>query len=598
VLFINGINAFLGRKALIPFSVYPIVVSQSPYWHPLLVSILRFMSQKAKWNQIKSFDAERMMNPTLMPPMIANGTREMGLALVQKELRVVQLLFEISQALNKSLNLEELMPTILKMMSEHAGLMRGTITLLNRDTGDIEIDSAYGLSNEERTRGHYRLGEGVTGKVIETATPAIVEKISQEPRFLDKTGARIRDISRNKRDISFICVPIHGSNGTIGALSVDRLFSEDSSLDEDVRLLTVIAALLAQAVEIRQEVRQRERELQEEKERLQGEILDHFKPMNIVGTSHAIQQVYRLINQVAPSRARVLITGESGVGKELVAEAVHMNSPRAEKPFIKVNLAALPESTIESELFGHERGAFTGAISMRKGRFEMADGGTLFLDEIGDLPMATQIKLLRVLQEKEFERLGGVNTIKVDVRVISATNRNIEELVKNQQFRLDLYYRLNIFPIFVPPLRERKTDIVLLADHFIERANKKNGKNIRRISTPAIDMMMSYHWPGNIRELENCMERAVILSTDGVIHGHHLPPSLQTAEASNTPPQGNLPASLAAFENEMIVDALKSARGNAARAARFLGVSERYMRLHIAKYGIDAKRFKQSSLPA
>jgi Nif-specific regulatory protein len=535
------------------------------------------------------------MNRILIPPsMRVNDTQETGLALIQKELRVVQLLFEISQALNKSLNLEALMPPILKMMSEHAGMMRGTITLLNRETGEIEIDSAYELSDEERTRGRYRLGEGITGKVIETGIPTIVEKISQESRFLDKTGARIRDITKNKKDISFICVPIHGSNGTIGALSVDRLFSEKSSLDEDVRLLTVIAALLAQAVEIRQEVRQRERALQEEKERLQGEILDHFKPMNIVGTSHAIQQVHRLINQVAPSRARVLIAGESGVGKELVAEAIHMNSPRADKPFIKVNLAALPENTIESELFGHERGAFTDAISLRKGRFEMADGGTLFLDEIGDLPLTTQIKLLRVLQEKEFERLGGTKTIKVDVRVISATNRNIEELVQEDKFRLDLFYRLNIFPIYIPPLRERKTDIVLLADHFIERANQKHGKNIRRISTPAIDMMMSYHWPGNIRELENCIERASILSTDGVIHGHHLPPSLQTAEASHTPPQGQLLASMAAIENEMIVDALKSARGNAARAARFLGVSERYMRLRLIKYGIDTKRFKQS----
>jgi Nif-specific regulatory protein len=529
--------------------------------------------------------------PALVP---RNRTQETGLALIQRELQVVQLLFDISQELNKSFSLEESMLPVLGMMSEHAGMMRGTITLLNRETGEIDIDIACGLSDEEQTRGRYRLGEGITGKVIETGIPAVVEKISQDPRFLDKTGVRMRDIGANEMDISFICVPIHGSNGILGALSVDRLFSANSSLDEDVRLLSVIAALLAQAVEIRQEVRQRERALEEEKARLQGEILDGFKSMNIVGNSHAIQQVFRLINQVAPSHARVLITGESGVGKELVAEAIHMNSPRVGKPFIKVNLAALPEGTIESELFGHERGAFTGAISTRKGRFEMADGGTLFLDEIGDLPMATQIKLLRVLQEKEFERLGGTKTIKVDVRVVSATNRNIDELVASGRFRLDLYYRLNLFPIFVPPLRERKTDIVLLADHFIERAGRKHEKNIRRISTSAIDMMMSYHWPGNIRELENCIERAVILSADGVIHGHHLPPSLQTAEATDTPPQGNLLASLAALEREMVVDALKSARGNAARASRMLGISERYMRLRLSKYGIDSRRFKKA----
>ena len=523
---------------------------------------------------------------------------ETGLALIQRELRVVQLLFDISQALNKSLNLEEVMPPILKMMSEHAGMMRGRITLLSRETGEIEIDLAHGLSNEERERGRYRLGEGITGKVVETGIPAVVEKASREPRFLDQTRTRTRDIGINKNDIAFICVPIRCSGGPIGAISVDRLFSENSSLDEDVRLLTIIAALLGQAVEIRREVRERERMLLDEKERLQSEILDHFKPANIVGSSHAIRQVFRLINQVSPSRARVLITGESGVGKELVAEAIHLNSPRADKPFIKVNLAALPESIIESELFGHERGAFTGATAARKGRFEMADGGTLFLDEIGDLPIATQVKLLRVLQEKEFERLGGTETIKVDARIISATNRNIEELVQKFQFRLDLYYRLNLFTIFVPPLRERKTDILPLADYFIERSSKKHGKNIGRISTPAIDMMMSYHWPGNIRELENCIERAVILSTDGVIHGHHLPPSLQTAEASNTPPQGKLKDSLAAFEREMIVDALKSTRGNAARAARFLGISERHIRLRMNVYGINAKRYKRVSGPA
>jgi Nif-specific regulatory protein len=529
--------------------------------------------------------------PTPQPP---RNHQETGLVLIQRELRVVQLLFDISQTLNKSLKLEEVMEPVLDMMADHAGMMRGTITLFNRETGEIEIDVAHGLSEEERVRGRYKLGEGITGKVIETGIPAIVENVLKEPRFLNKTGARNSDIVAKREDVSFICVPIRSNNETIGAISVDRLFSQEFSFDEDVRLLTIIAALLAQAVDIRREVRERERVLQEEKERLQSEILNQFKPANIIGNSHVIQQVYRLINQVSASNARVLISGESGVGKELVAEAIHLNSPRAKKAFVKVNLAALPESLIESELFGHERGAFTGAVAMRKGRFEMADGGTLFLDEVGDLPMTTQVKLLRVLQEKEFERLGGVDSIKVDVRIISATNRNIEEMIRNFQFRLDLYYRLNLFPIYVPPLRERKTDILLLADYFIDRLAKKHGKSIARISTPAIDMMMSYHWPGNIRELENCIERAVILSNDGVIHGHQLPPSLQTAEASSTPPQGKLLASLAALEHEMIADALKSSRGNAARAARTLDVTERFIRLRMTKYEIDPKRFKQS----
>jgi Nif-specific regulatory protein len=257
-----------------------------------------------------------------------------------------------------------------------------------------------------------------------------------------------------------------------------------------------------------------------------------------------------------------------------------------------VNCAALPEGVIESELFGHEKGAFTGALSSRKGRFELAQGGTLFLDEIGDLSPAMQIKLLRVLQEREFERVGGTATIKADVRVITATNRTLEELVEKGLFRQDLYYRLNVFPIHIPPLRERKTDILLLADFFAERYSQRNNKNVRRISTPAIDMLMAYHWPGNVRELENCVERAVLLSDNGVIHGHHLPPTLQTAEASGTVQRGTLRSALDGVERELLVEALKSARGNMSAAAGSLGITERIMGLRVRKYRIQARRFR------
>lgn len=520
---------------------------------------------------------------------------------VERELKKLQLLFDVSQALNASMNLEESLQPVLKKMAEHMGMMRGTITVLNRETRELEIDMAYGLSSEEQSRGRYRLGEGVTGKVVETGLPAVIQRISEEPQFLDRTRTRMREINRHKKDISFLCVPIRIGTQTIGAISADRLFSEEVSLEEDLRLLTIIASLLAQAIHLRRQARECEKALRDEKDRLKSEILNHFKPVNIIGNSHAIAQVYQLINQVASSSATVLIRGESGVGKELVAEAIHVNSPRAKKPFIKVNLAALPQNILESELFGHERGAFTGAVCMRAGRFEMANEGTLFLDEIGDLPPSTQVKLLRVLQEKEFERVGSSKSIKVDVRVISATNRNLEVLIERGQFRMDLYYRLNLFPVFVPPLRDRRTDIMLLADYFVERASEKHGKHIRRISTPAIDMLMSYHWPGNVRELENCVERAVLVSSDGVIHGHHLPPSLQTAEASGTPPQGKLEATLSAMEYEMIVDALKFTRGNAASAARHLGISERLMGLRIRKFRIDPARYKSKtsiSLPA
>ena len=305
-----------------------------------------------------------------------------------------------------------------------------------------------------------------------------------------------------------------------------------------------------------------------------------------------MQLVYDLIAQVSRSDTTVLIRGESGTGKELVAHAIHYNSHRAEKPFVKVNCGALPESIVESELFGHEKGAFTGAVAMRKGRFEMANSGSIFMDEVGDLSPTTQIKLLRVIQEKEFERVGGMATIKTNVRVITATNRPLEQLIREGKFREDLYYRLNVFPIHVPPLRERKTDIPLLADAFVERYNRLNHKAIRRVSTPAIDMLMSYHWPGNVRELENCIERAVLLSSDSVIHGHHLPPTLQTAEASGTTHRGTLEGTLEAVERDLILDALKASRGNRAKAARALGISERIMGLRVKTLGIDAKRFR------
>ncbi|MCX5674854.1 MAG: sigma 54-interacting transcriptional regulator, partial [Planctomycetota bacterium] len=395
-----------------------------------------------------------------------------------------------------------------------------------------------------------------------------------------------------KKDVSFICVPIKLGNEAIGALSADRLFSEEKSLEEDVRLLSIIASLIAQAVRLRQSAQEERQHLVEENLRLQEELKDRFRPANIIGNSKTMQAVYDLIAQVARTQTTVLLRGESGVGKELVAHALHYNSDRAKRPLVKVNCAALPETLIESELFGHEKGSFTGATAQRKGRFELARGGTIFLDEIGDLSAHTQIRLLRVLQEKEFERVGGSETVKTDARIITATNRDLEALVDAGTFRQDLYYRLNVFPIHIPPLRGRKADILLLADHFVEKYGKLHHKDIKRISTPAIDMLMAYHWPGNIRELENCIERAVLVSGDDVIHGHHLPPTLQTAEATGTQPAGNLQAALDNLEREMLLDALKSARGSMAKAARALGATERLMGLRVHKHGIDYRRFR------
>ncbi len=507
-----------------------------------------------------------------------------------REIKELSLLFEISTKLSESLDLKTALTPILRMTAEHMGIPRGTVTILNRNRGEIVIDEAYGLLPEERAKGKYRMGEGITGRVIDTGKPAMIPRISEEPLFLDKTGSRRL---LDKDDIAFICVPIKIGNEVMGAISADRPANEESSLENDVRLLTIIASAISQAVRLRQNAQEELEKVKEENRRLQNQLKDRFKPKSIVGNSKIMHTVFTLIDQVSKTSATVLLLGESGVGKERVAHAIHYDSTRAEMPFVKVNCAALPESLIESELFGHEKGAFTGAVGARKGRFEMAHKGTIFLDEIGDLPPGVQIKLLRVLQERELERVGGNETIKVDVRVITATNKDLLKLMSEGKFREDLYYRINVFPILVPPLRERRTDIILLADRFIEKIGKENGKTIVSISPRATNMLMNYHWPGNVRELENCMERAVILSTDGVIHSYHLPPSLQRIAPESVPEgPGGFKDSIASMELGIIVEELKRSRGNMAKAARALGISERVMGLRVAKYNIIPSQFK------
>jgi len=509
---------------------------------------------------------------------------------VSREIKELSLLFEISKKLSETLDLKQALKPILQSMAEHMKMLRGTLTVLNRKTGEIVIEEAYGLEPEEKAKGKYRVGEGITGKVIETGKPAIVPRISDEPLFLDRTGSR-RHL--NKRDVAFICVPIKIGKEVIGALSVDRLFSGNVAFEEDVRLLTIIASSISQAVKLRQLAQEELEKVKEENVRLHGELKDRFRPKTIVGNSKIMRNVYDLIEQVARTNTTVLILGESGVGKERVAHAIHYSSHRSQHPFVKINCAALPESLIESELFGHEKGAFTGAITARRGRFEQADRGTLFLDEIADVPPMVQTKLLRVLQEREFERIGGNNTVRVNVRVITATNRDLESLVRDGKFREDLYYRLNVFPIVVPPLRERRTDIMLLADFFIQKYAREQGKNITSVTTEATDMLMNYHWPGNVRELENCVERAIVLSTDGTIHAYHLPPNLQRTDAADSAEaQGAFKAKVGNVEMEMIVEELKRTRGNMAKAARALGLTERVMRLRVVKYGIDPHQFK------
>ncbi|TLU82541.1 MAG: GAF domain-containing protein [Chlorobium sp.] len=528
----------------------------------------------------------------------------------------IGLLAEVSRTITNEEDINKVLRLVLFIMSENMNMLRGMITILNRDTGEIVINESFGLTEKEKERGRYQIGEGVIGHVVKTGKAVIVPSIIDEPLFLDRTRSRSK---AKKENLCFICIPIKAGSEIIGTLSADRQLEpathnerKDGEERKDilqhyVDQLSIIASMISQAVRLKQLAHEEKTKTPHEtlnpetasllpghrpEEHDDEPVSSAERPANIIGNTKPMIALYKMIDKIAKTNATTLVLGESGVGKELVASAIHFKSRRADNPFIKFNCAALPESIVESELFGHEKGAFTGALATRHGRFELANNGTIFLDEIGELSLSVQAKLLRIIQEKEFERVGGSKTIKVDVRIIAATNRNLEELIRSGHFREDLYYRLNIFPITVPPLRERKTDILLLADYFVEKYNASNHKGIRRISTTSIDMLMRYHWPGNVRELQNCIERAVILSEDNVIHGYHLPPTLQTAESSGTPYTGSLQQKLDAIEKEMIMEALKRTQGNMSRAALQLGLSDRIMGLRIKKFDIDYRKFR------
>ena len=453
--------------------------------------------------------------------------------------------------------------------------------LYRTSTERMAATASAGISVSEFRKLDQSAGNGVFADTLHTGIPIAI-------RLADHPEIPIEDSARG--DSSLVMVPITSGRKKIGLLCA---LPADGDFNGAADILELVAAMIGQSLRVEMAVMSEREKLREENLHLKQELKEKYDFSHIVGTSNAIRIVYDQVTQVAKSNATVLLRGESGTGKEMIASAIHYNSLRSKRPFIKLNCAALPDTLIESELFGHERGAFTGADRMKRGRFEMADGGTLFLDEIGDLPLQTQIKLLRVLQEREFERLGGTETIRSNIRLITATNKDLESAIAAGSFREDLYYRLNVFAIHLPPLRKRKSDILLLAEHFLEKYEREHGKRIRRISTPAIDMLMSYHYPGNVRELENAIERAVLACDANVIHGHHLPPTLQTAEVSDTVTALSLAAAVDAFERDMIQDALKSTRGNVAKAARMLDSTERILGYKIKKFGIIPSRFRQ-----
>jgi Nif-specific regulatory protein len=518
------------------------------------------------------------------PPRIAEPSPETH----AREVRRLASLLDTSQALTGTLDLKAALHRVLEILGRHHGAVRSTVVMLDEDTGQLQVEASDGL-DRPGYRVSYQLGEGITGRVVESGKPIVVPQISREPMFLNRASKRSE---LTQQELSFVCVPIMLNRKAVGALGVDLKFKADRDFDRNQKFLGVVASMISQAVKVQRLIDGERKRLVDENTHLRQELKERYDFSNLLGTSGPMRQICEQVSQVARTMTTVLIRGESGTGKELIAHALHYNSLRANKPFIKVSCASLPDSLIESELFGYEKGAFTGAQGRKKGRFELAEGGTLFLDEIGDVPLATQVKLLRVLQEREYERLGGVETLKTNVRLVTATHKNLEKAIADGTFREDLYYRLNVFSIFVPPLRERKTDLLLLADHFLETISRTHNKNIKRISTPAFDMLMSYHWPGNVRELENTLERAVLVCDGHVVHAHHLPPTLQTAEASGTITRVSLKDAVAAYEKDLISDALKTTRGNRAKAARLLNTTERIINYQVRRHSIDYRRFK------
>ncbi len=494
--------------------------------------------------------------------------------------REIIVLREISSAIVHERNPQRLLSETLAVLNRQMGMLRGTIALLHE--GTLTIEASHGLDETARKLGRYRLGEGITGLVAETGKPEIVPDIRADKRFLNRTGARGSD-----EQVAFICVPLVCRDQVVGTLSIDRRVEPGMDLQRDAALLETVGNITAGAVGLLLQGQEERRALEAENQSLR-DLSEN--PGDLVGNCSAMRRVYAQIRQVAPSDATVLIRGSTGTGKELVARAIVRLSGRKNRPFVALNCAALPEALVESELFGHEKGAFTGATGRRIGRAEEADGGTLFLDEIGDLTPQTQVKLLRFLQERTFSRVGSNKELRADVRFIAATSRNLEALMQEGKFREDLYYRLNIFPILMPDLAKRPSDIILLAEHFMAKMSVKYRKKMTRLSTTAINLLMAYHWPGNVRELENCIERAVITSTDGAIHAYNLPPSLQTGESSGNGllRSGHAPLSvmLENYEREILVEALKQSHGNCAAAGRQLGVSPRMMSYKIRRFGI------------
>jgi Nif-specific regulatory protein len=494
--------------------------------------------------------------------------------------RELTAILEVSKVLTTSFALEKNLLSVMSTLGSLLEMQRGCVFILDHNSGELRIVAAHGLAKHNIEKGKYRIGEGIVGRVLEKRRPMVIPNIGQEPLFLNKTGSR-----PEKDGISFLCIPIMLKDEVLGVLSVDRIYSKkQGSVDDDLRVLKIVASLIAQFIRLWESYE----EVEKEKENLKRELKGKYSIKNIIGNSDRMQEVFEAVHRVAPTKATVLLLGESGTGKELIAKAIHYMSQRSKGPFVKFNCASIPEGLLESELFGHEKGAFTGAIASRKGKFELAHKGTIFLDEVGDLPITLQPKILRVLQEREFERVGSEKTIKVDVRIIAATSRNLENFVSQGKFREDLYYRLNVIPLLLPPLNERGEDISVLIDYFLEKFNQENNRSVV-LDKSALQVFLNYNWPGNVRELENTIERLVIMSASERISASDLPISLSLRRVKSAGKLTSLTSNIGEIEKSNILEALEKTGWIQAKAARLLGITPRQIGYKIKKYGIEER---------
>ncbi|MBI5110305.1 MAG: nif-specific transcriptional activator NifA [Rhodocyclales bacterium] len=507
-------------------------------------------------------------------------------------------LFRVSQVLSRSLDFHHTLREVLRSLEITGHLTRGMVSVVDPGAGDLTVHAVHGLDAEAFEPVRYQPGEGLLGMLLEGKRPVAIARLGDEPRFLNRLGLY-------DKELPFIAVPIQVGGTLQGVLAVQPDQPDDGQLEERVRFVEMVANLIGQSVRLSLEVDQERKALAEERDTLRRAVRQRHGFDNLVGHSAPMRRIFDQIRLVSKWPTTVLIRGETGTGKELIANAIHYNSPRVRGPYVRLNCASLPETLLETELFGHEKGAFTGAVATRKGRFEMADGGTLFLDEIGEISPAFQAKLLRVLQEGELERVGGGRTVKVDVRLIAATHRDLEAAVEAGDFREDLYYRLNVMPILPPPLRERMEDLPEIARHLLDRLGGVQSRPLT-LTAAAQRRLAQHPWPGNVRELENCLERAAVMSLDGEIDA-----DLIRIDKPRTAPRGAVAVAPAPTlhvntegggndeaidpgaeqsERQRVIAALEQAGWVQARAARLLGMTPRQIAYRIQTLNIEVRQ--------